>query len=91
MADAGFSFKIEEIFLLRLAVSRKGQEELVERLSGSAVFQHRIDFCPVAGGKNHRFLDSLLFIQMAKTAPGAFLRNSKLLPYVYGNGLMIQT
>ena len=72
MADAGFPFKVEEIFFLCFTVSGKGQEELFQRLPGRTILQYGVNFCPVTGGQHHGFFYAFLFIQMAKTAPCAF-------------------
>ena len=90
MADAGFPFEIEEIFILRFTVSRERQKEIVQRFLRCLILEYRINFCAVTGGKHNGFLDSFLFIQMNQPASRTVWRNRKLLTNIYRDCLMIQ-
>ena len=90
MSDAGFPFKIEEILILRLAVSGKGQKEIVQCFLRCLILEYRIDLSAVTGGKHDGFLDPFLFIQMNQPASRTVWRNRKLLTNIYRDCLMIQ-
>ncbi len=91
MADASFSFIVEEILFLGFAISGKCEEEGFQGLLRTFVLQDRIDFRAVAGGEHHRFLDALLLLQVVETALCAFRRNGELLSYIYRDCFMIQS